>query len=89
MKVRYDDRTVVLTERFKAALREVMASESEMMGDQCRYSDFWIWGRATVLDLSKKDGIEFEFGGDEDMPNDGLGAFAIIAGELNKPGAMR
>ncbi len=89
MKVRYDDITIVLTERFKAALREVMASECDMMGSRGRYSHCWTWGRATVLDLSTKGGIEFEFGGDDDLPDDGLGDFAIIAGELNKPGAAR
>lgn len=66
------------TERYQAALIELLRAEVEMM---CQHdpdwAETWTWGRVRVVDLANSRGLEFEFGGDEDMPNDGLGQFAI------------
>ncbi len=82
IKIRYDDRAIAITERFHAALCEVMEAECEMMGSQGKYYNCWTWGRSTVLDLSTRGGIEFEFGGDDELPKDELGAFGVISGPL-------
>lgn len=79
MRIRYDDIEVETTERFDKALIELAASECEMMRlAEPRNAHCWTWGRVIVGDLASTKGLEFEFGGDEDPPGDGLGAFAVI-----------
>lgn len=69
MKAKYDDTTVTVTDAFVAALRDLMRAEVEMMRrSDRRNKECWTWGKCTVSDLASARGLEFEFGGDEDMP---------------------
>lgn len=69
---------------YERLLIALMRAEVRMMtegvtADVHRFrSEDWTWGRAYVGDLSKANNIEFSFGGDNDFPNDGRGAFAVI-----------
>lgn len=74
----YDDfEAVLITDRYKAALLELLAAEVEMMqqGDD---SESWYYGRVTVGNLANNRNLEFEFGSEADTPDDGLGQFGII-----------
>lgn len=77
MIAKYDDEQVELTERFVNALIELMQAECEMMA-KFDSAEFWTWGRCTVIDLAISGGTEFSFGGDDDLPSDGLGKFAVV-----------
>lgn len=80
MKAKYDLEPIELTNRFVDALKELMAAECDMMQhNEPEFADAWTWGRCTINDLCRRDGLEFEFGGDEDLPDDGLGKFAVVA----------
>ena len=69
MKATYDGAPLELTERFQAALRELVRAELEMMRNHDRsFADCWTWGVVTIQDLATADGLEFEFGGDNDRP---------------------
>lgn len=79
LKTQYDDIEVALTKRYTDALKAVLAAEVEMMGRAWpEDADLWYWGRATVGDLANVKSVEFQYGAKEDMPNDGLGRFAVI-----------
>lgn len=66
---KYDTENLVLTERYKSALNELMAAELEMMREhEPDMADCWEWGVCHVGDLARKDGLEFTYGGNEDKP---------------------
>lgn len=62
------------------ALQEVLRKICQIMGSHNQdEADCWIWGRVTVGDLcSGESDFHFQYGGEEDLPDDGLGAFAVI-----------
>jgi hypothetical protein len=79
MKAKYDLEPIELTDRFVDALKELMEAECEMMQEnEPDDKHCWTWGRCTINDLCHRRGLEFEFGGDEDLPVDGLGDFAVV-----------
>jgi len=80
MKIKYDNYTeITLTSRFEAAIIELMQAETEMMAKVPGFdSDNWYWGRCEIVDLSLQRGLRFDYGSEADMPQDGLGRFAII-----------
>ena len=71
MKAKYDDITVTVSRAFIAALRDLMQAEMNMMRRaEPRNAECWTWGKCTIGDLASVQGLEFEFGGDQDMPQD-------------------
>ena len=69
MKAKYDDITVTVSRAFIAALRDLMQAEMNMMRRaEPRNAECWTWGKCTIRDLASARGLEFEFGGDDDMP---------------------
>ncbi|KKM19827.1 hypothetical protein LCGC14_1651700 [marine sediment metagenome] len=78
-QVKFDDTWTTITERFKNALIEVMRAECEMM--EKYHPDCWSWGRCEIIDLAHINGIHFNFGANEDLPDDNLGQFAVIIKE--------
>lgn len=71
MKAKYDDITVTVSRAFIAALRDLMQAEMNMMRRaEPRNAECWTWGKCTIRDLASARGLEFEFGGDDDMPPD-------------------
>jgi len=77
MSATYDQEPLKLTADYKRALREFMKAHCKMMRiNEPQYADCWTWGKATVGDLANKDGLAFEFGGDEDKPK-GRGRWII------------
>lgn len=81
MEAKFDTEAIELSPRFIQALLELMMAECEMMqAREPKLAHHWTWGRCTVNDLASLNGLEFEYGGDEDMPDDGLGRFAAQAG---------
>lgn len=79
MLVKYDNAQIELTPRFINAVHELMAAECEMMQiNDPVFANYWTWGRCKVNDLASADSLEFEYGGDEDLPEDGYGSFAVI-----------
>lgn len=80
MNIRYDDTEFEATPRFVAALIELMEAHCAMMAQaEPQYAHCWTWGRCRVGDVSTHVGTTFEYGGDADMPGDGLGAFAVVS----------
>ncbi len=77
-EVKYEEFPVFLTGRLQASICRVMKSECEVKGVLESDPKFWTWGRATVLHSSTLGGMTFEYGGDDILPDDGLGAFAVI-----------
>lgn len=74
----YDDyEAIVVTDRYKAALIELLAAKVEMMV-QSGDPESWYYGRVTVGNLANSRNLEFEYGGKADMPDDGLGQFGVI-----------
>ena len=71
MKAKYDDITVTVSRAFIAALRDLMQAKMNMMRRaEPRNAECWTWGKCTIRDLASARGLEFEFGGDDDMPPD-------------------
>lgn len=63
---KYDQEDLVLTERYKNALHELMAAELEMMRHhEPEMAGCWDWGVCTIGDLARKDALNFEYGGNE------------------------
>ncbi len=68
---RYDTEELKLTPRFVEALKELMWAEMEMMrSHEPDMADCWTWGKCEVGDISGPAGLAFEFGGDDDKPDD-------------------
>ena len=66
----YDQIELIETERFIAALEEVMRANMEMMiKSDPEYADCWTWGVCYLPDLAISD-ISFEYGGEADKPED-------------------
>lgn len=79
MKVRYDNEEVELTKRFIDSLEENMAAMCEMMVErEPEDANCWFYGRCYISDLASNDGMNFIFGSENDMPDDGLGQFAVL-----------
>ena len=80
MMATFDGEPVPVTADMVAALVAWMRAECAMMREhEPRFADCWTWGRCTVGDLSSSTGgLRFEYGGDEDRPDDGLGDFAVV-----------
>jgi len=82
MKASYDGESIKLSKGYVDALKEVLAEEVKMMQKAWpENADLWYWGRATVLDLGRAGSVEFTYGSDDDMPDDGLGRFAVVVDE--------
>ena len=82
MKANYDTFEIKLSERYVNALKEVLAAEVEMMREaRPEDANSWHWGRATVGDLTDAKSVEFQYGAEEDMPDDGLGRFAVVVAD--------
>lgn len=65
----YDKEDLVLTERYKNALHELMLAELEMMREhEPEDAECWTWGFCKVGDIAKVNGLGFCFGGDDDKP---------------------
>jgi hypothetical protein len=80
VKIRFDDIKLEATPRFVAALIELMQAHCAMMAQaEPEYAHCWTWGRCRVEDVSSNGGTTFEYGGEEDAPSDGLGAFAVVS----------
>lgn len=81
MKAKYDSDEIELSQAYVDALREVLVAEVEMMQMQeadSELADCWHWGRAYIGDLAKGHSVGFYYGHEQDMPDDGLGRFAVI-----------
>ena len=66
---KYDAKTLVLTDRYKNALHELMAAEIEMMrGYEPDSAECWTWGCCEVGDIADFKALGFFFGGEEDRP---------------------
>ena len=72
MKAKWDGkRTVEVTDRYKAALVELVEAEIEMMRRTPGLNkECWTWGEATVGDLALANGLRLTFGGDVEKPKD-------------------
>ena len=82
MKTKWEGDEVEVSARFLAAVVELMEAECEMMGTAKGFEmTDWTWGRCRLGDLSTNKSLEFTFGGDEDLPDDGLGRFAVLPGD--------
>ncbi len=68
------ERKIKLTPRFRAALEEVIRAELEMM----QPSELWKWGQVTIKDLASSVGLQWEFGADEDKPEEMKGDARVI-----------
>ncbi len=69
MKAIYDTKQIEVTPRFKAALIELMKAQCEMMAkNEPENAECWTWGHCEIHDLSHFNGLQFQFGGDEDKP---------------------
>jgi predicted component of type VI protein secretion system len=65
--VRCDEGTVPLTERYIAALRELLAAEAEMMtAAQPKHAEHWARGVAEIGDLSGCGSLAVFFGDDDE-----------------------
>lgn len=79
MKANYDSDDIELSEGYINALKKVLVAKVEMMrASRPEDADSWYWGRATVLDLASAKSVEFVYGSEDDMPDDGLGRFAVV-----------
>jgi hypothetical protein len=82
MKAKYDIDDVELSQGYVDALTGVLSAEVEMMrAADPQYADDWYWGRAAVGNLADTRSIEFQYGAEENMPDDGHGRFAVIVAE--------
>ena len=77
IQVRFDDTTIQVTDEFVRSLKRVMVSVCKMMSAH-EGSECWKWGRCTITNLSRSSGIQFEYGGNDTLPDDGLGKFAVV-----------
>lgn len=69
MKALYDQQPIELTDRFVAALKELLLAELEMMRqNEPDQAHCWTWGICRINDLANMRGLDFEFGGEEDRP---------------------
>ena len=69
MKAKYDTEEITITPRFKAALIELMKAECGMMAKNApEYANCWTWGHCEIHDLAHTNGLQFQFGGDKEMP---------------------
>lgn len=75
----YDNLPVKLTPRYIGALLELLRAEVEMMDAQPGHEGSWWWGRCTITDLARLDGLEMEFGDRASLPGDGRGRFAVVS----------
>ena len=90
MKAKYDTEMIEVTEDYIAALAGLMIAECEMMrAAQPEFADCWTWGRVEILDFAQALSLAFSYGGDEDIPDDGLGSFGVLssAAALDSAGA--
>ena len=78
VQVRYDDVDwFPLPPSAEAGLILYMTSVCAAMREHDpENADCWTWGRCYIGDLAQRD-PQFQFGGDEDAPTDGLGDFAV------------
>ena len=79
MKARFDDRQFDLPEFGVEGLRSYLQAVADGM---CRaepdMADCWTWGRAYLGDASNSSHATFQWGGDVDIPDDGLGQWAVV-----------
>ncbi len=75
--IKYDEHKVEATKDFENALINLMKSQCEMMG-QLGDPEYWTWGRCEITELASASGIKFWYGGDDDLPEDDLGTFAVV-----------
>lgn len=69
--IKYDTEEIKPTARFTEALKELMRAEMEMMQiAEPETADCWTWGICEVGDLASAKGLRFEFGGEEDKPDE-------------------
>lgn len=82
MQAKFDDRRVTFTPEMEASVQVFMESFCKMMR-RTDYpgADSWSWGRCYVNDLSTTQPFEFQFGSEEDRPDDGWGPFAVMINE--------
>lgn len=84
--VMFDLIVVNITDRFVEAVKELMEAKCEMMAQaDTQYADCWTWGRCVIHDLDSTTPMSFTYGGDEDMPDDGLGRFGVSVADAYKP----
>ncbi len=86
MRARWDDWEVRLSPRFIEALAAFTEAYRATMQEQDTESaECWTWDRAYVPENLAVAGIRFEFGSDEDLPDDGLGRIGVAARPHNIP----
>jgi len=79
MKAQYDEELIELTEGFLYAVELLMKEKVTMMKDAVpEYAECWHWGRCKISALASHGGMQFNYGGIDDMPDDGGGQFAVI-----------
>lgn len=75
----YDCYAINLSRAYRNALKKVLIAEAKMMQAQApEDAACWYWGRVTVLNLANVQCVEFQYGAKEDIPDDGLGRFAVL-----------
>lgn len=81
----YDREPIKMTEEYRVAMERLLVATCNMMKEaEPENAECWTWGRAYVKDLAF-DKIAFRYGGEDDMPNDGHGHFAVIDCEKGEP----
>ncbi len=67
----YDGEEITITEGYIDALKNLMLEELMMMQKaHPDFADCWSWGKCTVGDLAGMKRLDFEYGGEEDKPED-------------------
>jgi len=80
---KFDGVELVLTERYKAALHELMRAELEMMQQfEPEFAEEWVWGSCEVGDLVHNNSLIFIYGGEEDRPPKCIGVDTLIEEEI-------
>lgn len=74
MKALFDDKYMVVSDKYIKAIISLMKAECNMMPDK----EWWYWGRCVIVNLSSSNCLEFEFGDKDSMPKDGKGRFAVL-----------
>jgi len=68
---KYDTEELKITPRYIEALKQLMWAEMEMMRlHEPDMADCWTWAICKIGDLSNSNRFSFEFGGEDDKPED-------------------